>query len=206
MSSELIPGVVQDDRTGQVLMVGYLNDESLRLTRETGFVHFFSRSRQELWKKGETSGNTLSVVSIGEDCDGDAMLIRAIPAGPTCHTGSVSCFGEASSFGTLARLQKTILSRRQLRPEGSYTVSLLEGGVDAIGRKVVEEAVEVLIAAKDHSKGGPGERVSEEAADLVYHLTVLLAERGIGLQQVLAELDKRAGMMAREAPEEKNLA
>lgn len=189
---ELIPGVVQDDRTGHVLMLGYLSEESLRLTRETRLVHFFSRSRQEIWKKGETTGHTLSVVSIADDCDGDALLIRAIPAGPTCHTGSVSCFGEAASFGTLHRLQETIVSRRDLRPEGSYTVSLLDGGVEDIGRKVVEEAVEVLLAAKDHANGAGVERVSEEAADLVYHLLVLLTEREIGLDRVLAEIDRRA--------------
>lgn len=192
MSADLIPGVVQDDRTGQVLMVGYLNEESMRLTKETGLVHFFSRSRHELWKKGETSGNTLSVVSIAEDCDGDALLIRAIPAGPTCHTGSVSCFGEAATFGALQRLEETILSRRDLRPEGSYTVSLLDGGVEAIGRKVVEEAVEVVLAAKDNAGGWPYQRISEEAADLIYHLLVLLAERRIEWNSVLETLDQRA--------------
>ena len=193
MNGELIAGIVQDDLTGQVLMLGFLDGEALRLTRATGLVHFHSRSRNQLWKKGETSGNTLSVVSISEDCDGDALLIRAIPAGPTCHTGAVSCFGDGETFGTLSRLSATILSRRAERPEGSYTVSLLDGGVEAAGRKVVEEAVEVLLAAMDHANDGPPERVAEEAADLVYHLLVLLAERGIGFESVVAVLDQRAG-------------
>lgn len=188
----LIPGIVQDDRTGQVLMLGYLNEESLRLTKETGLVHFFSRSRQGVWRKGETSGNTLSVVAISSDCDEDALLIRAIPAGPTCHTGSVSCFGEAETFGTLHTLEETILSRRDLRPEGSYTVSLLDGGVEALGRKLVEEAVEVLLAAKDHAAGGPRDRIREEAADLIYHLLVLLAERNVEFGEVEEVLGQRA--------------
>jgi phosphoribosyl-ATP pyrophosphohydrolase/phosphoribosyl-AMP cyclohydrolase len=192
MTDELTAGIVQDDRTGQVLMLGFLDEEALRLTRQTRLVHFHSRSRNQLWKKGETSGNTLSVVSISEDCDGDALLIKAVPAGPTCHTGSVSCFGAAESFGTIPMLWATIVSRRDERPEGSYTVSLLEAGVEAAGRKVVEEAVEVLLAATDHAGGGPPERIAEEAADLVYHLMVLLAERGIELGSVMEVLDQRA--------------
>jgi phosphoribosyl-ATP pyrophosphohydrolase/phosphoribosyl-AMP cyclohydrolase len=193
MRDALIPGIVQDAHTGQVLMLGYLNEESLRLTRETGLVHFFSRSRDQLWRKGETSGNTLAVVSISEDCDADALLIRAIPAGPTCHTGSVSCFGQGEALGALSKLWTTIVARRDERPEGSYTVLLLDGGVEAAGRKVVEEAVEVLLAATDHAGGGPPERVAEEAADLVYHLMVLLAERGVDLGSVLGVLEQRAG-------------
>ena len=192
MSAELIPGIVQDDRSGQVLMLGYLDEEALRLTRETGLVHFHSRSRDELWKKGETSGNTLSVVSIAEDCDADALLIRAVPAGPTCHTGAVSCFGDAEPFGTLPRLWQTIVSRRDERPEGSYTVSLLQGGPETASRKVVEEAVEVLLASTEHSRGGSADRVAEEAADLIYHLMVLLAERGVDLRSVLGVLEGRA--------------
>lgn len=193
MNRELTAGIVQDDLSGQVLMLGFLDEEAVRLTRETGLVHFHSRSRNQLWKKGETSGNTLSVVSIREDCDGDALLIRAVPAGPTCHTGSVSCFGDAESFGTIQRLWATILARRDERPEGSYTASLLEGGVEAAGRKVVEEAVEVLLASTDHAGGGPPERVAEEAADLLYHLLVLLAERDVDLKSVTEVLDRRAG-------------
>lgn len=192
MNDELTAGIIQDHLTGQVLMLGFLDEEALRLTHETGLVHFHSRSRNQLWKKGETSGNTLSVVSISQDCDGDALLIRVVPAGPTCHTGSVSCFGEAEAFGTLSRLSATISSRRVERPEGSYTVSLLDGGVEPAGRKVVEEAVEVLLASIDHANGGRPERVAEESADLLYHLLVLLAERGIEIESVLKVLDQRA--------------
>ena len=198
MTDELTAGIIQDDRTGQVLMLGYLSPEALRLTRETGLVHFHSRSRNQLWKKGETSGNTLSVVSISEDCDGDAILIRAVPAGPTCHSGAVSCFGGRESVGTLSRLEATILSRRDERPDGSYTVSLLDEGVEAVARKVVEEAVEVLLAATHQDGGGPADRVAEEAADLVYHLVVLLAERGIEFKAVLDVLEER-GKSTKEA-------
>ena len=197
MNDELTAGIIQDHLTGQVLMLGFLDEEALRLTRETGLVHFHSRSRNQLWKKGETSGNTLSLVSISQDCDGDALLIRVVPAGPTCHTGSVSCFGEAEAFGTLSRLSATISSRRVERPEGSYTVSLLDGGVEPAGRKVVEEAVEVLLASIDHANGGRPERVAEESADLLYHLLVLLAERGIEIESVLKVLDHRAATGSR---------
>jgi phosphoribosyl-ATP pyrophosphohydrolase/phosphoribosyl-AMP cyclohydrolase len=192
VNTKLTPGIVQDDRTGQVLMLGYLDDESLRLTRETGLVHFYSRSRQELWKKGETSGNTLQMVSISSDCDNDALLIRAVPAGPTCHTGAVSCFAASEVSGTLGRLWATIQQRKTERPGYSYTVSLLRTGPEGVGRKVVEEAVETLLAAKDHASGGVPERVSEEAADLIYHLLVLLAERDIGLDSVMGVLESRA--------------
>jgi phosphoribosyl-ATP pyrophosphohydrolase/phosphoribosyl-AMP cyclohydrolase len=189
----LAPGIVQDAATGRVLMLGYLNEESLRLTRETGFVHFWSRSRGELWRKGDTSGNTLRVVDVAMDCDGDALLIKAEPAGPTCHTGAVSCFeggDPGRSFAELDELWRVIADRATRRPVGSYTTSLLEGGVDAVGRKVAEEATEVLLAAKDHA-AGTGDRVAEEAADLVYHLLVLLAEREVAPPEVLEELASR---------------
>ena len=188
----LVPGIAQDAATGQVLMLGYLNAESLRLTEETGFVTFWSRSRGELWRKGETSGNTLLVVDMDLDCDGDALLIRARPAGPTCHTGAVSCFGVTTdrSFAELDALWAVIESRAAERPPDSYTTSLLDGGVDVVGRKVTEEATEVLLAAKDDSIG-VGDRVAEEAADLVYHLLVLLAERDVPPSAVLEELAHR---------------
>ena len=213
----LVPGIVQDADTGQVLMLGYLNQEAIDLTVATGFVHFWSRSRQEMWKKGETSGNTLRLVDMAEDCDRDALLIRAYPDGPTCHTGEVSCFAgrellvasgektpnlrrlvpEAPSplqgDYSLGALWQTILQRKAERPEGSYTVELIDGGVDLAGRKVLEEAGEVLIAAKDHANGAADDRrVTEEAGDLLYHLLVLLAERDIDVNDVMEVLEERA--------------
>lgn len=182
-SEGLVPGVVQDARTGRVLMVAYLSEESLELTRQTGEAHFWSRSRREIWRKGATSGNTLTVTNISRDCDGDALLIQAIPAGPACHTGTESCFdapGVVKEALIPPELWQVIVARMAGRPEGSYTAALLDGGVDAVGRKLTEEATEVLLAAKDHAAGtGSSERVAEEAADLVYHLLVLLAERGL---------------------------
>jgi phosphoribosyl-ATP pyrophosphohydrolase/phosphoribosyl-AMP cyclohydrolase len=198
----LIPAVVQDASTGRVLMVGYQNEAALAATEETGQVHFWSRSRGELWRKGETSGNTLELVSIEADCDGDALLITARPTGPTCHTGLTSCFDTAvlagepvagQGFATLEGLWEVVASRATERPEGSYTARLLDGGVDATGRKVTEEATEVLLAAKDAAAGiGDPDRLAEEAADLVYHLLVLLAERDVPPSALLAVLAERA--------------
>ena len=192
----LVPGIVQDARTGQVLMVAYLNRESLELTRETGEVHFWSRSRREIWHKGATSGNTLTVEEISADCDGDALLIRAVPAGPACHTGAVGCFdtaGEIRDSRVPRDVWPVIVERAAERPAGSYTASLLEGGVDAVGRKITEEATEVLLAAKDHAAGtGSAGRVAEESADLVYHLLVLLAERGLSPSDVATVLRDRS--------------
>jgi len=172
--------IVQDARTDRVLMLGWMDDEAERRTRETGEVWFWSRSRERLWRKGETSGNTLAVRELRDDCDGDALLVRAEPAGPTCHTGSVSCFAPA--------LWRTISQRAADRPEGSYTAELLAAGVGACARKVGEEAVEVTVAALDESD----DRLVEEAADLVYHLYVLLAARGLDLSQVEDALARRA--------------
>ena len=189
----LVPGIVQDAATGRVLMLGYLNRESLELTERTGQVHFWSRSRRELWRKGETSGNTLTVVDLALDCDGDALLIRAEPAGPTCHTGEVSCFpstDEPASFAALDELWRTIRSRAATPDPSSYTATLLAGGVDTVARKVTEEATEVLMAAKDHA-AGLDDRVAEEVADLVYHLLVLLAERDLSPGAVIDVLARR---------------
>jgi phosphoribosyl-ATP pyrophosphohydrolase/phosphoribosyl-AMP cyclohydrolase len=203
--SGLVAGVVQDAGTGRVLMVGWLNEESLELTRRTGRVHFWSRSRKTLWMKGETSGNTLEVEDIAVDCDGDAVLLRVRPAGPTCHKGATSCFDEAErrplqGFSSLEELWDVIVDRAEHRPPGSYTTALLGGGVDRVGRKVTEEATEVLLAAKDHAFGSaPPGRLVEESADLLFHLLVLLAEREIQPAQVLAELRNRAGAGHREA-------
>jgi phosphoribosyl-ATP pyrophosphohydrolase/phosphoribosyl-AMP cyclohydrolase len=172
--------IVQDARTDRVLMLGWMDEEAERRTRETGEVWFGSRSRERLWRKGETSGNTLAVRELRDDCDGDALLVRAEPAGPTCHTGSVSCFAPA--------LWRTISQRAADRPEGSYTAELLAAGVGACARKVGEEAVEVTVAALDESD----DRLVEEAADLVYHLYVLLAARGVDLSRVDDALKARS--------------
>ncbi len=197
----LVPAIVQDAETGDVLMLGYANEASMAATLESGLMHFWSRSRNTLWLKGETSGNTMTVVDLRLDCDSDALLARVVPAGPACHTGTTTCFTPSSDtnvnrsvgHGELRRLWETIRSRAETRPLGSYTTTLIDGGVDACARKVTEEATEVLIAAKDHAMGsGSEERVVEEAADLVYHLLVLLAERGVALDQVEEELARRA--------------
>ena len=170
---------MQDAESNRVLMLAWMNDEAERLTRETGQAWFWSRSREQLWRKGETSGNTLEVVELRDDCDGDALLVRVKPAGPVCHTGSLSCFAP--------ELWRTIAARALERPEGSYTTELLDAGIGASARKVGEEAVELSVAALDESD----ERVIEEAADLVYHLYVLLAARGLDVAQVEDELTRR---------------
>jgi phosphoribosyl-AMP cyclohydrolase / phosphoribosyl-ATP pyrophosphohydrolase len=177
----LRPAIVQDSANGRVLMLAWMDDEAERLTRETGEAWFWSRSRQRLWRKGETSGNTLAVDEFRDDCDGDALLLRVTPAGPTCHTGSVSCFAP--------ELWRTIAERALERPEGSYTAELLNEGIGACARKVGEEAVEVTVAALGESD----ERLLEEAADLVYHLYVLLAARGLDVSQVDDVLRARQG-------------
>ena len=177
---ELRPAIVQDAASGRVLMLAWMDDEAERLTRETGEAWFWSRSRERLWRKGETSGNTLAVEELRDDCDGDALLVRVRPAGPACHTGSVSCFAPA--------LWRTIAERALERPSGSYTVELLDAGVGACARKVGEEAVELAVAALDETD----ERVVEEAADLVYHLYVLLAARGLDVSALEEALARRA--------------
>lgn len=168
---ELRAAIVQDAETNRVLMLAWMDAEAERLTRETGEAWFWSRSRQKLWRKGETSGNTLAVEELRDDCDGDALLVRVRPAGPVCHTGSLSCFAPA--------LWRTIAERAIERPKGSYTVELLEE-IGACARKVGEEGVELAVAALNETD----ERVLEEAADLVYHLYVLLAARGLDPAQV----------------------
>ena len=189
----LVPCVVQDWRTGEVLTLAYMNAEALRLTRETGETHFFSRSRQELWHKGATSGNTQTVKAIRYDCDGDALVALVEPVGPACHTGERTCFhrGELepeAPYGVLPALERTIAGRASERPAGSYTVSLLEEPGLA-GAKVQEEAEEVARAAREESD----ERVAEEAADLIYHLAVLLRGRDLTLADAERVLDGRRG-------------
>ena len=188
----LVPCIVQDWGTGEVLTLAYMNAESLRLTRETGEVHFFSRSRQELWHKGSTSGNTMSVKSIRYDCDADALLALVEPAGPACHTGERSCFyrgdlDPGAPFETLPILERTIAGRAETRPEGSYTAKLLDDPAYA-GAKVQEEAEEVVRAAREESD----ERVAEEAADVIYHLAVLLRGRGLSIADAERVLDGRS--------------
>lgn len=187
----LVPCVVQDWRTGEVLTVAYMNAESLRLTRETGETHFFSRSREELWHKGATSGNTQAVRAIRYDCDRDAVVALVEPVGPACHTGERTCFhrGElepGAPFETLPALERTIAARANQRPDGSYTASLLARPPSA-GEKVQEEAEEVARAAREE----PDERVAEEAADLLYHLAVLLRGRDLSFADAERVLDGR---------------
>ena len=172
--------IVQDAATDRVLMLAWMDDEALRLTQETGEAWFWSRSREELWHKGQTSGNTLAVEEIRDDCDGDALLLRVRPAGPACHTGSRSCFAP--------QLWRTILERKAERPEGSYVASLLDAGVARCAQKVGEEAVETGIAAVR----GDREALVAEAADLLFHLYVLLAASGVDLSEVEDELAGRA--------------
>ncbi len=209
----LVPAVVQDAADGRVLMVAYMDAEALATTIETGDVHFHSRSRDRLWRKGETSGNVLRLVRVEPDCDADALLVTVDPTGPTCHRGTRSCFDEAvgtaadgtdaaglQGFARLERLWATIADRAATRPAGSYTTSLLDGGVDAAGRKVTEEATETLLAARDDAEaersgadriGHPRPRWPSEAADLLYHILVLLAERGVAPSEVLDVLRVR---------------
>jgi phosphoribosyl-ATP pyrophosphohydrolase/phosphoribosyl-AMP cyclohydrolase len=187
----LVPCVVQDWRSGEVLTLAYMNAESLRLTRETGEMYFYSRSRQELWHKGATSGNTQAVKSIRYDCDGDALLALVEPAGPACHTGERTCFhrGElepGAPFEVLPTLERTIEERAHAAPDGSYTAALL-ADPELARAKVQEEAEEVARAAREESD----QRVAEEAADVVYHLAVLLHARGLSLSDAERVLDGR---------------
>lgn len=190
----LIPAVIQDSVTDQVLMLGFMNEAALAATRETGFVTFYSRTRQSLWKKGETSGNTLRVEEILIDCDQDTLLIKAIPAGPICHTGSQTCFNEntsdKSSRQILFDLEKIIAERRLNPGEDSYTSKLFAKGINKIAQKVGEEAVELVIEAKDDSP----ELFKSEAADLLFHFLVLLQAKNITLDEVLSKLDERRKM------------
>ena len=193
-SSGLITAVVQDVFTKEVLMVAYMNQEALDQTISTGKTWFFSRSRNQLWHKGETSGNFQTVKAIRYDCDGDALLIEVEPMGPACHTGEQSCFyrniveGESTeNVSIITRLFETVKERKANPKEGSYTNYLFDKGIDKILKKVGEETSEVIIAAKNDSK----DELIYETADLVYHMTVLLVEKGINPQEIAAELKKR---------------
>jgi phosphoribosyl-ATP pyrophosphohydrolase/phosphoribosyl-AMP cyclohydrolase len=178
MRPELQAAIVQDADDGRVLMLAWMDDEALRRTRETGEAWFWSRSRQELWRKGERSGNVLTVVELRDDCDGDALLLRVRPAGPACHTGSTSCFAP--------ELWRTVVERVRDRPEGSYVASLADAGVERAAQKLGEEAVEAAIAAT----AGDG-RLASEAADVLFHLYVLLAVAGVDVAEVEKELETR---------------
>ena len=187
--SGLLPAIVQDADTGQMLMLGYMNRVALAATLSTGKVTFYSRSRQRLWQKGETSGNTLALRSVTPDCDGDALLIRAIPAGPTCHRGTTSCFGEgeAEGAGFLAALARIVAERAAADPQDSYTARLLAEGPQRIAQKLGEEGVELALAAVARDAAG----CVEETADLLYHLTVLMQARGYGWDDVAKVLQAR---------------
>jgi phosphoribosyl-ATP pyrophosphohydrolase/phosphoribosyl-AMP cyclohydrolase len=211
----LAPAIVQDVADGRVLMLAWMDAEAVAATLATGDVHFHSRSRKRLWRKGETSGNVLRLVSLTADCDADALLVTAEPAGPTCHRGTRSCFdpegtpakaalppeAAAQGFGWLETLWATIAQRAATRPAGSYTAQLLDGGVDAVARKVGEEATEVVLAAKDDAtaeasgadRSGTREALAGELADVLYHSLVLLAERGMTPAAVINTLRGRAG-------------
>lgn len=185
----LIPAIVQDAESGEVRMLGYMDREALEITEQNGLVTFFSRSRQKLWRKGETTGNVLEVQSISPDCDGDAVLILARPRGPTCHTGARSCFrtDPAALFTVVADLAQTITDRASADPRTSYTARLLSEGIKRVAQKVGEEGVEVALAAME----GDRNEVASEAADLLYHLAVLLEASGSSWSAVLAELRER---------------
>ena len=187
--SGLLPVVVQDRASGDVLMVAWANAEALERTAETGLAHFWSRSRKELWRKGETSGNGLRVVEARADCDRDTVLLVVDPEGPACHTGVRTCFGDESPTapGMLAELARVVAERAEASPEESYTARLLGRGPDQVLKKIGEEATEVVLAGRGQSD----ERLAEESADLLYHLLVALHQRGVPLTRVMDELRRR---------------
>jgi phosphoribosyl-AMP cyclohydrolase / phosphoribosyl-ATP pyrophosphohydrolase len=203
----LVPAIVQDASDGTVLMLGWMDAEALNATVASGEVHFHSRSRDRLWRKGETSGNVLRLVGLALDCDADALLVTAEPTGPTCHRGTRSCFDaegpteqpSRQGFAWLETLWATIAARAADRPAGSYTAELLTSGVDAVARKVAEEATEVVMAAKDDAaaestaadRTATRHALAREVADLAYHALVLLAERGVAPSLVIDELRSR---------------
>jgi len=188
-SGGLVPAIIQDELTSKVLMLGYMNEESLTKTQETGLVTFFSRSKNRLWTKGEESGNFLKLVSIKSDCDNDTLLVKVNPVGPVCHTGTDTCWGESNEgdITFLKYLQDFITVRFNEMPEGSYTTSLFKKGVNRMAQKVGEEAVETVIEATN----GTEEGFIYEASDLMYHLIVLLTSKGYSLDDLARELKKR---------------
>ena len=183
----LIPAVIQDDRTKEVLMLGYMNEEALAKTKSEGLVTFYSRSKDRLWTKGETSGNHLKFVSAKLDCDRDTLLIQAIPSGPVCHEGTDTCFGNSDAKGFIYNLEATIKDRKESPLEGSYTTSLFKKGINKIAQKVGEEAVELVIEAKDDNE----ELFKNEAADLMYHFLILLKAKSFELKDIEEVLKSR---------------
>lgn len=185
----LVPAIVQDARTGAVLMLGFMNEAALRMTQESGRVTFFSRSRGRLWTKGETSGNFLEVISIAADCDEDTLLVKATPTGPVCHTGSATCFGDAEThpIDLLIELERVIDDRRSNNIDGSYVAALFAKGINKIAQKVGEEAVELVIEAKDDDR----DKFLSEAADLMFHFLILLRAKGASVSDVLDVLKTR---------------
>ena len=186
----LVPAVIQDATTRQVLMLGFMNEEAYQKTLNTGHVTFWSRTRQTLWTKGETSGHFLNLVDMKVDCDADTLLVRVHPVGPTCHTGTDTCWGEdneANPLLFLSELQAFINQRKQQMPEGSYTTKLFRDGVNKIAQKVGEEALETVIEATN----GTPDHLVYEASDLLYHLIVLLADQGLSIEAVAEELHRR---------------
>jgi phosphoribosyl-AMP cyclohydrolase / phosphoribosyl-ATP pyrophosphohydrolase len=186
-SDGLVPAIVQDHPTGNVLMLGFMNEEALKKTQEINRVTFYSRSKKRLWTKGEESGNFLELKSIASDCDNDTLLIKAHPVGPVCHTGADTCFNEINEPDFLETLQGVIKKRQQEMTDGSYTASLFKKGINAIAQKVGEEAVEIVIEAKDNNN----ERFLNEAADLLFHYLILLQAKGVSLNEVKELLRQR---------------
>lgn len=198
-ASGLVPVVVQDRASGDVLMVAWANAEALRKTAESGYAHFWSRSRKALWRKGETTGNSLRVVEARADCDRDTLLLIVEPEGPACHTGTRTCFGEtsATAAGMLEELARVVAERAAASPDESYTARLLAKGPDQVLKKIGEEATEVVLAGRAQSD----ERLVEETADLVYHLLVALRQRGVPLVRVMDELRRRRSGSSERRPE-----
>ena len=187
----IIPAVIQDSTTREILMVGFMNQDALEITLRERKVTFWSRTKQRLWQKGETSGNILEVVSVTRDCDRDAVLIEAKPSGPVCHLGTASCFGDSAhkdGLGILRNLARVIRRRRQEMPEGSYTATLFRRGTGQIAKKVGEEAVEVALSALE----ADSTNFRKEAADLLFHLLVLLEQKEVSLDEIAGELKERA--------------
>ncbi|NDW11887.1 bifunctional phosphoribosyl-AMP cyclohydrolase/phosphoribosyl-ATP diphosphatase HisIE [Bacteroides sp. 214] len=185
----LVPAIIQDNCTSKVLMLGYMNEEAYQKTLDSGKVTFFSRTKNRLWTKGEESGNFLQVVSIQTDCDDDTLLIKVNPVGPVCHTGTDTCWGEKNQEDILflKELQNFINTRHAEMPEGSYTTSLFESGINKMAQKVGEEAVEMIIEATN----GTNERMVYEGSDMLYHLIVMLTSKGLGIEDLVRELKVR---------------